>query len=88
MEAKRRWDELPPDQKQARIKETTDTMRAELVFSEQAAKTVETVGKAIRVLVIIFGALFTLFWGIGSLICSISGLVGAFKLGSGMSAAS
>jgi|GEM_PF-1506240 len=83
-EAKRRWDELPPDQKQARIKETTDNVRAELFFSAEDAQTAENVGKAIRVLVIIFGALFTLFWGIGSLICSISALAGAFKLGSGM----
>ncbi|MBC7967410.1 MAG: hypothetical protein H7Z17_15960, partial [Fuerstia sp.] len=48
------------------------------------AKEAENFGKAVRVVVIIFGALFTLFWGIGSLICSISAIVGAFKIGSGM----
>jgi hypothetical protein len=40
-----------------------------------------------NVLVLVFGALFTRFWGIGSLICTISALVGAFKLGSGMNTA-
>ena len=53
-EAKRRWDELPPDQKQSRIKEATDNVRAELVFSEQEAEVVENISKAIRVLAIIF----------------------------------
>lgn len=86
-EATRRWNELPPEEKQSRIKQTTESVRAELVFSEADAKAVENIGKAIRIVVIIFGALFTLFWGIGSLICSISALAGAFKLGSGMSVA-
>ena len=83
-EAKRRWEETPPDQKQARIKEKSDNLRTQLAFSDDAAQVAENVGQAIRVLVIIFGALFTMFWGIGSLICSISALAGAFKLGSGM----
>lgn len=86
-EAKRRWEELPPEQKQARIKETSDDLRADLVFSPDEAKDVENIGKAVRVVIIIFGALFTLFWGIGSLICSISALVGAFKIGFGMQVA-
>ena len=86
-EAKRRWDELPPDQKQARIKETSDNVRTQLVVSEDEVEVVENIGKAFRVLVIVFGALFTLFWGIGSLICSISALAGAFKLGFGMNGA-
>ena len=86
-EAKRRWNELPPEEKQSRIKKATDDVRAEMVFSAEDAEAVENIGKAIRVLVIVFGALFTLFWGIGSLICTISALVGAFKLGSGMNTA-
>ena len=62
-EAKRRWEELPPEQKQSRINETSDNLRAELVFSAEEAKAAENIGKAFRVLIIVFGALFTLFWG-------------------------
>ena len=59
----------------------------ELVFSANDAKDTENVSRTIRIFAIVFGALFTLFWGLGSLFCSVSALIGAFKIGSGMSAA-
>jgi hypothetical protein len=83
-EAKRRWDEMSPEQKQAQIKERSEGLRGELVFSSEDAKAAETVVKTVRILMIIIGAFVTLFWGIGSLICSGSALVSAFKIASGM----
>jgi hypothetical protein len=86
-EAQRRWEELSPEEKQARLKETSDNLRGELVFSADDAKAVENISKVVRIFLIIIGAFVTLFWGIGSLICSGSALVSAFKIASGMNAA-
>ena len=83
-EAKRRWDETPPEQKQAQIDKRSASLRGELVFSAEDAKNAETIGKTLRILMIVIGAIFTLFWGIGSLICTGSALVSAFKIASGM----
>ena len=86
-EAKRRWEEMSAEDKQAKIQTRSDSLRKELVFSANDAKDTENVSRTIRIFAIVFGALFTLFWGLGSLFCSVSALIGAFKIGSGMSAA-
>ena len=45
-----------------------------------------SVSRVYILVMIIAGALFTLFWGIGSFLCSVSALVSAFKIASGMNA--
>ncbi len=85
-EAKRRWEELPPEAKHVRIQEKSDSLRGELAFSADAAESVEKISKLVRIVMIIAGALFTLFWGIGSFLCSVSALVSAFKIAAGMNA--
>lgn len=85
-EAKRRWEEHSPEEKQTRIQEKSDRLRGELAFSADEAQSVERIGKLVRIVMIIAGALFTLFWGIGSFLCSVSALVSAFKIASGMNA--